>query len=415
MIGHARSSALVLGAGIQGLCTALALDRAGWEVVLLDRAPEPMLRTSLRGEGKLHLGYVYGNEPDRTTARLMVDGALSFSEHLDQWLPEKVPWAALRSDPFVYAVLAATMVSPETLAGHYRWVDEAVARGIAAGMTYAGARTFSVTARLACPGDHGYSGDVIAAYQTSEIAVDPRWLRSAFIGALRSRAIPFLAGCVIRSVARTPHGFAVTATRETGESFTRRADAVINCLWDGRLAIDATMDIPPPRPCFYRLKYAVRGRMKPATARPTTTTFALGPFGDVVCWADGSVYLSWYPVCLAGVSGGLEPPCSWRPALDHPETTAAEHDLARRSLAALAERIPALTGLQVDSVKAGVVVAWGENDIDQPQSELHQRHAIGVHDHDGYLSIDTGKFTTAPLFAAQVADRLGTTRHHRRS
>jgi glycerol-3-phosphate dehydrogenase len=61
-------------------------------------------------------------------------------------------------------------------------------------------------------------------------------------------------------------------------------------------------------------------------------------------------------------------------------------------------------------VAAGVVVAWGDSDIDKPDSELHRRLDIGVHDHDGYLSVDTGKLTTAPLFAAKVADVLGTQR-----
>jgi hypothetical protein len=53
-----------------------------------------------------------------------------------------------------------------------------------------------------------------------------------------------------------------------------------------------------------------------------------------------------------------------------------------------------------------VIVCWGATDIDDPSSELHRRRDIGVHDHDGYFSIDTGKLTCAPLFATELADRV---------
>lgn len=407
-----RPAAIVLGAGIQGVAAALALDRAGWHVDLIDRAPAPLLGTSRSSEGKLHLGYVYGNEPGRATAGLMVEGAVSFAELLDQWLPQPLDWAALRSEQFTYAILADSMVSTEQLGEHYRWVDDAVTERFDHGASYAGARFFSRAQQLPTPGSGGFSGDVVAAYRTCEIAVDPERLRAHLIAGLHARGINCLSRSVIQGVERAPHGFKVTATNGDGTVMTRCADAVINCLWEGRLAVDATMGVPSPRSCFYRLKYAVNATMDPRRAKRLTTTFVLGPFGDVVCRGDGRVYLSWYPVCLAGTSADLEPPASWRPALDNPDTTEAGRDIAAATVAALATRIEALRGVRIDSVTAGVVVAWGESDIDQPDSELHQRHAIGVHDHDGYISVDTGKLTTAPLFAARVAEVLGS--HGRR-
>jgi glycine/D-amino acid oxidase-like deaminating enzyme len=401
------STAIVLGAGIQGICAALALQRAGWQVELIDRDPAPMLRTSLQGEGKVHLGYVYGNEPDRATAALMVEGALSFAELLDHWLPEPIDWALIRSQPYVYAILADSMVSVERLAEHYRWVDEAVTQRFKCGATYAGARTFTPSVPLLSHPRMGFAGDVVAAHLTSEIAVEPGRLRAALVAALQAVAVTWLPGCTVSDVERKPHGFTVTATSDAGTVIQRRADAVVNCLWDGRLAIDATMGIRAPRPYLYRLKHAVKATLQQQSAPCPTTTFALGPFGDVVWWSDGSVYLSWYPVCMTDVSTDLEPPRTWLPPAT--ETPSARHrDLAAATVAALAQRIPALQGLRIDSVTAGVVVAWGDSDIDQPDSALHHRHAIGVHDHDGYLSVDTGKLTTAPLFAQHVVESLGT-------
>ena len=55
---------------------------------------------------------------------------------------------------------------------------------------------------------------------------------------------------------------------------------------------------------------------------------------------------------------------------------------------------------------SGAVFAWGSSDIDDPGSYLHRRYEIGVHSHGRYHSIDTSKYTTAPLFALEAADRV---------
>ncbi len=403
---HQRT-ALVLGSGIQGVLSALALTHAGWRVALVDRAHAPLMGASLSGEGKLHLGYVYGNEPGRATAGLMVEGALRFAELTDTWMPKPIDWRAISSAPFVYAILADSMVPQKMLLEHYHWVDDAIEAQYWQGARYAGIRTFSRCHPIADVHKAGFSGDVVAAYQTSEVAVDPYLLRAELIDALHIRGIDFYPNRSIQSVTRQPYGFAVTSTNRHGNTCTQYADAVVNCLWDGRLAVDASLDIPTPRPCMYRLKFVVNVKLDAPATAPLTTTFALGPYGDVVRRGDGRVYLSWYPVCLGGLSVGMAPPETWRDMLTHPDYMAERMRIATATVSALAERIQALRNARIESVTGGVVVAWGDSDIDTPHSELHRRHAIGVYDHDGYLSVDTGKLTTAPLFAARVAELLG--------
>ena len=67
-----------------------------------------------------------------------------------------------------------------------------------------------------------------------------------------------------------------------------------------------------------------------------------------------------------------------------------------------------IRGRQLDGVwvKGGAIVAWGETDIDDPRSELHNRYAIGLHSWGRYHSIDPGKLTMAPFFAQVCADRI---------
>ena len=80
-------------------------------------------------------------------------------------------------------------------------------------------------------------------------------------------------------------------------------------------------------------------------------------------------------------------------------------------MAALAEIVPSLRRLDPSSlpeatVKGGVIVAWGETDIYDPDSELHRRYEIGITTKGRFHSIDPGKLTMAPLFAEECAERI---------
>ena len=63
---------LVLGAGLQGSCVALALAAKGHRVTVLDRADRPMAGASRNTEAKIHLGYVYALDRTGVTQRRIV-------------------------------------------------------------------------------------------------------------------------------------------------------------------------------------------------------------------------------------------------------------------------------------------------------------------------------------------------------
>ena len=76
----------VLGGGLLGCCTALALADRGLEVVLFDRNQDLLSRAAIANEGKIHLGYMYAADPSLLTARAMMEERLpsrpSFSDLL---------------------------------------------------------------------------------------------------------------------------------------------------------------------------------------------------------------------------------------------------------------------------------------------------------------------------------------------
>ena len=81
------------------------------------------------------------------------------------------------------------------------------------------------------------------------------------------------------------------------------------------------------------------------------------------------------------------------------------------TLAAFARMVPSLRELpgvlrEQARVAGGVILAAGETDIDDPGSRLHARTAVGVRSTKGYHSVDTGKYTLAPMYAIEVADRI---------
>jgi hypothetical protein len=130
----------------------------------------------------------------------------------------------------------------------------------------------------------------------------------------------------------------------------------------------------------------------------------LGPYGDVVIRPNGTAYFSWYPVGLRGWSHALSPPHSWT-APCKGEVNGEDAALATSILSAIDRWYPGAAESETMLVDAGVIVAYGRSDVDDPESGLHNRTRVGVTSVEGYHSVDPGKLTTAPLFGLQAARR----------
>lgn len=76
----------VLGGGLQGCCTALALAERKVRVTLFDKNDALLSRAAAANEGKIHLGYMYAGDPTLSTAKTMMAGALSFAPFLERYL-----------------------------------------------------------------------------------------------------------------------------------------------------------------------------------------------------------------------------------------------------------------------------------------------------------------------------------------
>ena len=396
---------VVIGAGVQGICVALALRNAGHEVTVLERRPRSMSRSSGRNEGKIHLGFVYANDPTLRTARILVEASSRFSPALEGWLPVRPDWAALRSAPFWYGILDDSMLADDELLGHYERVDALLAE---AGGEYLGER-LGRTIRLLPPGEVARflrPGRVRSAVATLERSLEIGSFADLLSDGLAQCGASVKLGHDVREARRTPEGFHLEGVRSDGSPFREEAEIVVNCSWEDRLRLDRQIGIPEGKARVFRLKYRILGSVPPGFEELPSLTFALGPFGDVCAWPGGRMYLSWYPACLAGWSSELVPPADWELAIDGESGETVRERIVGETMRAFEDLVPGLGAATTGRVDAGVIFSWGKTDIDDPGSELHERHAIGVHAHDGWFSIDTGKLTCAPLFAERLLAKL---------
>lgn len=403
----------VIGAGIQGCSVALELASRGVPVTLFEQRSRVLDGASRHNEGKIHLGFVYAADPSLRTARLMARGAGRFAPTIARWLgPELCRDAIVVSRPFTYAVHRDSLFDPDELEATYARIADVIAEEIPPG-DYFGVPEPGLVERLSAGQAQAYGTDVAAAFRTAEIAVEPDALADGLATAVAAhREIEVVTDAVVHWVdaQAATLGWRLTSG---GDDRSKAFSQIVNCAWGGRLALDESAGLAPPPNWSFRMKYFARipiGIGEGAVRLPSTTV-VLGPFGDVVDYGDGTAMCAWYPVGRRQWSGEIDPP-DWASVLHGEEA----QQVIMGTADGLSGIVPAASELLLGeadraSVRGGVIYARGDTDVDDTASELHERHQVGVFSHGRYHSIDTGKYTTAPLFAVELADRItGTTR-----
>jgi hypothetical protein len=399
----------VLGGGLLGCCTALALAERGVHVTVFDRNIHLMTRAAVANEGKIHLGYMYAADPSLRTAKAMMRGALAFGPFFCRHLGISLDQFEL-STPAAYGVHRDSQRSVEEVEAYLEAVHELILNHSGSKNAYLGLDlrrpiTRWISERL----ESELNAQAIkAAFDTPEVAIEPVFLTD------------LVRTCVTQTPAievRTDHLVSevedadklVVRYLHDGNEGREKFDQVVNALWDGRIAIDDARGNRPTRPWIHRLKYGVDIRSIRDLKPIQSITIVSGPFGEVVNYANGSIYLTWYPSCLMDRTQAVRPP-HWRIQPAEP----LRSRVLRGTFDALAGLVPALGTIRDEDingavVRGGPIVAWGKTDIDDPQSELHRRYEIGVTSEGRYHSIDPGKLTTVPLFASQCAERIAGT------
>ena len=392
----------VLGAGIMGCAVAIHLARRGFDVTVFDREPAPMAAASRWNEGTIHLGYIYGADPTLSTAKHVLTGGLQFEDRLRELIGGDLAGHTTTEDD-IYLVHRRSVVGPDDLRARFEEISGLITEHPDAGRYLVDVSDARVT-ELATDELRAMAGtDIVAGFRVPERSVDTRRVADRLAAVVASETgVTLRLGTTVTGVEPLTSGAGEWRVRaDTGgdEDF----DLVVNALWNGRLPIDVTAGLTPEPPWTHRYRNClfVRTRSERDLA---SALVAIGPFGDVKNYNGRDFYLSWYPVGLVAEGNGLELEA---PAV--PTGSEAEAFIARER-AALEPLMPGVGPVLDDAesviVHGGFVFARGAGALDDPRSGLHRRDRYGVQRLGSYYSVDTGKYSTAPWLARELATEI---------
>lgn len=396
-----------MGAGIQGICCALALSRRNVNITLIDKTEEPLLRSGLRNEGKIHLGFVYANDESFRTASLMLRSAMQFAPLVESFAGSKIDWHPLRSRTFNYLILKETLLHPQKILAHYDQLQKEYDQLRDSSLHYIGRQPTHLWKDEDLDISALNKNKISRCVPTEEVALNLSAFRSLLLKELSQKTnIRFLGHHEIKEISKASYGYKITGSNGITDKWKIDCSILVNCLWENRLFFDQQLGIEPSRKWVYRLKHRILGKAPLPIASTDSFTFVLGAFGDIVNYHNHLTYLSWYPACMSGWSSDLTTPSSWENACNGNMKLEENKTWVAKALEELDSFFPGINKFDVQHLDGGIIFSWGKTDIVDMQSELHQRYNIGVNQQDGYFSIDTGKFTSAPLFADNLKQMI---------
>jgi hypothetical protein len=395
--------AAVLGAGIMGSSVAFLLARHGANVSLFDRQNSAMACASRWNEGKIHLGYLYGADSSLRTARHILPGGLAFGQLITELISSDIrPHVTVEDD--LYLVHRNSLVSAEQLQNVFDAVSELV-RSHPNACSYLKDASTAHAYRLRNGQLEAHTGSekIVAGFRIPERSINTQWVATQVCAALSNEPkISLRMNTVItavRPVDSDSGRWHVFGSNGTVGQF----DLVINALWEGRLAVDHTAGLTPEAGWTHRYRRCIFVRTRQQLAA-RNAVIVLGPFGDVKSYSDNDFYLSWYPVGLVSQSGAM------KPELPDPLTMEEERRFVSDVRAELEPMLPWTASIfeaaEAVKVEGGFVYALGEGPIGDPASSLHRRDQYGVRRRGNYISLDTGKYSTAPWLADRIVREL---------
>ena len=378
----------VVGGGVLGTSVATGLASVGHEVDLFERRPSLFMGATMAGEGKIHLGHVYGLG-GHATSEVMLGAALEFDRCLERLVGGALDWDRLRGGSFRYVVAPDSLLGVDELLAHGERLEAIRSRLLDEdpSLTYLGAPLDSCRFRPV----RGES----RRFDVDERTIDVGALLAVLERSVEARSVRIRVDTRVEHVDRTMRGWCLRTIDGTGTSDESVHDVVVDCAWDDASRLDRLAGGPATEPNL-RLRTFVHGRIDlPACA----FTIVQGPYGDVVVRPDGRLYAAWYPTGLLAFANRSTSPAEWDSALEDPAVRDAQIE---STLAGLRAFVPELGDVRDATVHARVVVARGTTDIDDPGSGLHHRDEIGCSFRDGWISVGSTKLTTAPIAALDV-------------
>lgn len=408
----------ILGGGIQGCTMALLFQKHGYDVTIFDKSTDILNRASSNQEGKIHLGFVYSGDKTLKTGIRMMESALRFSSYLEYLVGEKIDWAKWKSSKFHYMVPYDSMLSPKELgvffgklqAVYHQMLEKDPA------ISYLGERPQQLYRPIPLDKTLVNESFFEAAFETEEYAISHAEFKLAIKRALASKSsIHTLLNTVVLDTRREVGNFSAHGSNATFQIVTNLGvhggfDKVVNCLWEGRHAIDSKMGVPAWSGNNVRLKFGIKTQHIKALAAMPSMTIVNGPYGDFVNYpGDKKMYFSWYPISMHGMVVDNQIPAELHNIADgniSSELAAYQIESHHRSFSELLLPQQPAFQFKCPELVGGFILGNGNSDIQNPESLLHTRCDEPIFHEDSYFSISTQKFTSAPYHAYLLEKRF---------
>lgn len=350
-----------------------------------------MNETSKNHEGKIHLGFVYSKDETFATAEKMLIDALNFSNTIEFLLDQKLDWDKIKSKKFLYLVSQTSLLKEENLDHFFIKIQQTYESLLTQNthLNYLGMRPEILFKKIEIPKDLNRE-NFQCCYETEEYAINQHILNREIIKTIQSKNIPIYYENTIEKVVDK---FKYGEVHTDKEVFY--GSKIINCLWDKKANIDNSVFDNKCKDMNYRFKFGIVSQPIQNLENVNSITFVNGPFGDFVNFKNDYMYFSWYPYSLKGFCCSDKPPIEWNinSLIPEPDIFLSDHkkifnDIFNRTFDFIN---PEIIG--------SIIVAIGSTDISDQNSKLHERNEKRIEYTDNYISISTGKYTSAPYNA----------------
>jgi len=334
--------------------------------------------------------------------------ALYFAPYLEYLLGKKVEWEKLKSSKFNYLVAKDSMLSPDEVDTYFQTLQTIYRQYLEdENLTYLGKKPDTIFKKISLPPQ--VNPDFFeACFATEEVAIHHKSIKEIIKTKILSENISLCLNQRVTAAKRIPNGFMVETHSEDEGVLQLKSDVVFNCLWEGRMILDKQMGMQVEKGYNLRLKYGIIAKPLESDRRLPSFSVIQGPYGDFVNFPQSKeTYFCWYPSSMKGMVIDQSIPTSWDEACDGKIPQTVRQKLVNENFKHFKRLIPTLSDFQVLSIKAGVIVAKGHHDIHHMDSKLHTRNESPITQNDGYFSINTGKFTSAPHNTSLLEKMLG--------
>ncbi len=396
----------ILGAGIQGTLMALMFKKHGFDVTIIDRASDILDRTSTTGEGRIHMGLEYANDPSMDTATYMLESAMRFAQYTEYLVNDKMDWSQLKSERLICLLPHESHITPHQFEEYGKKLGAIYERVLFEHpeLTYLGERPPKILLGAIEIPKAVNASYITAAYQSIEVCILANKLRDIIRQSLREQGVTLVFDRTILGVKRNNEEDAEKygKLRMISDLSEHDYDVVVNCLWENRAKIDRQMGLENnENEESYRVKSNVRlANLVELHGNIPSISIMNGPFGDFVRYGkDDKVYFAWHPMSPTVITHNLtEIETVFQKHVISEFPTDFEEHIIGGHRKAFEQIFPGFDSSFFDDgiVGTGYVVANGLTDIADPKSGLHERKDPPNLVKDGYISVKTQKLTNAP-------------------